>query len=91
MDPILEGAACKDMLLRYINIALLCVQERAEHRPSMTDVVSMLSNESSLLPSPGQPAFLQIRSSPMSKTFTSYAGNSSVDEMTITVSDACEC
>ncbi|KAI3410257.1 uncharacterized protein J3R85_018861 [Psidium guajava] len=40
-----------------LHIALLCVEERPEDRPNMSDVVSMLSNGSSNLPSPKQPAF----------------------------------
>ncbi|RVW68939.1 Cysteine-rich receptor-like protein kinase 7 [Vitis vinifera] len=34
------------ILLRYINVGLLCVQESADDRPTMSDVVSMLGNES---------------------------------------------
>ncbi|XP_057474294.1 receptor-like serine/threonine-protein kinase SD1-8 [Actinidia eriantha] len=56
-DPIIEDVSCTNMLLRYINIALLCVQESAADRPTMSNVVSMLSNELVLLPSPKQPAF----------------------------------
>lgn len=40
-----------------LHIALLCVQEHPEDRPNMTEVVSMLTNESSNLPLPKQPAF----------------------------------
>ncbi|KAI8557701.1 hypothetical protein RHMOL_Rhmol04G0030200 [Rhododendron molle] len=56
-DPILEDISSTNTLLRYINIGLLCVQESAADRPTMSDVVSMLSNEASFLPSPKQPAF----------------------------------
>ena len=56
-DPIIEDVSCTNMLLRYINIALLCVQESAADRPTMSNVVSMLSNELVFLPSPKQPAF----------------------------------
>jgi hypothetical protein len=34
------------------------VQERAIDRPTMSDVVSLLSNQSSALPLPKEPAFL---------------------------------
>ena len=50
------------MVLRYVNIALLHVHESAEDRPTMSDVVPMLSNESVVLPYPKEPAFLNVRS-----------------------------
>ena len=50
------------MVLRYVNIALLCVQESAKDRPTMSDVVPMLGNESVVLPYPKEPAFLNVRS-----------------------------
>ncbi|KAK9118563.1 hypothetical protein Scep_016656 [Stephania cephalantha] len=43
--------------LRCVNVALLCVQELACDRPTMSEVVTMLSNEETTLPSPKQPAF----------------------------------
>ncbi|CAL5393253.1 unnamed protein product [Camellia sinensis] len=63
-DPILGDIPSTHMLLRYINIGLLCVQESAADRPTMSSVVSMLSNELVLLPSPKQPAFSTIKSVP---------------------------
>ncbi|KAI8557688.1 hypothetical protein RHMOL_Rhmol04G0029300 [Rhododendron molle] len=61
-DPILEDMSSTNMLLRYMNIGLLCVQESAADRPTMSVVVSMLNNELFLLPSPKQPAFSINRS-----------------------------
>ncbi|KAJ0103298.1 hypothetical protein Patl1_04456 [Pistacia atlantica] len=59
MDPELENGSSYPMLMRYINVALLCVQENAADRPAMSEVVSMLTNELVALPSPKQPrAFL---------------------------------
>ncbi|THG21605.1 hypothetical protein TEA_019618 [Camellia sinensis var. sinensis] len=63
-DPILGDIPSTHMLLRYINIGLLCVQESAADKPTMSSVVSMLSNELVLLPSPKQPAFSTITSVP---------------------------
>ena len=63
MDPVLEEETVpRHILLRYINVGLLCVQEGADNRPSMSDIVSMLGNESVCLPSPKQPAFSNLRS-----------------------------
>ncbi|CAL5335854.1 unnamed protein product [Camellia sinensis] len=63
-DPILGDIPSTHMLLRYINIGLLCVQESAADRPTMSSVVSMLSNELVLLPSPKQPVFSTITNVP---------------------------
>ncbi|KAJ0102738.1 hypothetical protein Patl1_04506 [Pistacia atlantica] len=60
MDPVLENKASYPILLRYINVALLCVQEKAADRPTMSEVVSMLTNELLVLPSPKQPAFFHV-------------------------------
>ncbi|KAJ1276346.1 hypothetical protein BS78_05G207700 [Paspalum vaginatum] len=48
-------------MMRCINIALLCVQENAADRPTMSHVVSMLSSESMRLPQPNHPAYFHIR------------------------------
>jgi hypothetical protein len=47
--------------MRCINIALLCVQENAADRPTMSDVVAMLSSESMSLPEPKHPAYFHVR------------------------------
>ena len=57
-----EETVPRHILLRYINVGLLCVQESADDRPSMFDIVSMLGNKSVCLPSPKQPAFSNLRS-----------------------------
>jgi hypothetical protein len=46
---------------RYINIALMCVQESADDRPTMSDVVAMLNSESFVLPEPNHPAYFNLR------------------------------
>ncbi|KAM6580373.1 hypothetical protein CsatA_004147 [Cannabis sativa] len=60
MDPLLEDqtTAHIDMALRYIHIALLCVQESAVDRPNISQVAMWLSNSHEDLPQPKQPAFL---------------------------------
>lgn len=57
MDPILDEYNHKNEILRYINVGLLCVQDSASERPSMTEVITMLTNEFLSLPQPKQPAF----------------------------------
>lgn len=56
-DPTLGDSCHEDQLLRCIHIGLLCVEENGADRPTMLDVISMLTNESMLLPKPTKPAF----------------------------------
>ncbi|KAK8643887.1 hypothetical protein V6N13_013164 [Hibiscus sabdariffa] len=58
----LQHKYCPNTATRYINTALLCVEERAADRPTMLNVVMMLNNELAILPSPVQPAFSNARS-----------------------------
>ncbi|GMI78039.1 CALLUS EXPRESSION OF RBCS 101, RESISTANCE TO FUSARIUM OXYSPORUM 3 [Hibiscus trionum] len=57
IDPMLDGSCNQNEALRCIHVGLLCVQDHAIDRPTMADVVSMLSNETVELPAPKQPAF----------------------------------
>ncbi|CAA2965657.1 G-type lectin S-receptor-like serine threonine-kinase CES101 [Olea europaea subsp. europaea] len=63
MDSRLDDSSPKDQIMRCINVGLLCVQDRPEDRPSMTDVVSMLTNNTVQLPAPKQPSFFTESSS----------------------------
>ncbi|CAL2234693.1 unnamed protein product [Prunus armeniaca] len=58
MDPTLRNYFSSTEVTRCIQMGLLCVQERAMDRPTMSDVVSTLSNETIALPLPKEPAFL---------------------------------
>ena len=49
MDPLLDDVSSIRVALKYVNIGLLCLQENAVDRPTMSDVVAMLSNESTEL------------------------------------------
>lgn len=57
MDPALNDSCIKQQLLRCIQVSLLCVEENAVNRPTMSGVISMMTNENMLLPSPKKPAF----------------------------------
>ncbi|XP_058005431.1 G-type lectin S-receptor-like serine/threonine-protein kinase CES101 isoform X2 [Hevea brasiliensis] len=61
MDPTLDESCPHDEVLRCIHIGLLCVQDQATNRPTMSDIVSMLTNETLDLPAPKQPAFFLHR------------------------------
>ncbi|XP_056162100.1 receptor-like serine/threonine-protein kinase SD1-8 isoform X2 [Syzygium oleosum] len=57
IDPVVANTSSIGKLLLCLRIALLCVQEHPEDRPSMSDIVTVLSNESADLPPPKKPAF----------------------------------
>ncbi|CAB4277026.1 unnamed protein product [Prunus armeniaca] len=57
MDPTLSDSCIGNQLLRCIHVGLLCVEENAADRPTMSDVISMLTNESMQLPKPTKPAY----------------------------------
>jgi hypothetical protein len=57
MDSTLVESYSAFQILRCIHVGLLCVQEFAKDRPTMSDVISMLTNETTSLPTPKQIAF----------------------------------
>ncbi|RXH99350.1 hypothetical protein DVH24_011675 [Malus domestica] len=57
MDPLLKDSCSPNEFLRYMHIGLLCVQEDANNRPTMSSVVLMLKSETIILPRPEKPAF----------------------------------
>ncbi|KAH7686135.1 Non-specific serine/threonine protein kinase protein [Dioscorea alata] len=63
MDPLLGGSYSMNEALKLIKIGLLCVQENAEERPTMSQVVHMLrSSDHTLFPEPNEPpSFMKQR------------------------------
>lgn len=68
---------------KYINIVLMCVQENADDRPTMSDVVTMLSSENVVLPEPKHPAYCNLRVSKIAESESGYQLYS-VNSVTIT-------
>ena len=85
VDPLLDDVSSMHVALRYVNIALLCVQEGAADRPTMSDVVAMLSNESAALPYPKQPGFLNLRSVGKPNPTSSGPESCSVNNATVSI------
>jgi len=56
IDPTIIDSS-RNEIMRFIHIALLCVQEKVADRPTMASVVLMLSSYSVSLPLPSKPAF----------------------------------
>nr|GMC83757.1 putative receptor-like protein kinase At4g00960 [Ipomoea batatas] len=59
IDPMLRGVSSPvPDIIKCVQVALLCVQEKVEDRPTMGEVVQMLSNLSTSLPVPSAPPFV---------------------------------
>ncbi|VAH71536.1 unnamed protein product [Triticum turgidum subsp. durum] len=57
IDTALLPNGHSEEMMRCINIALLCVQESAIDRPTMLDVVAMLSSKTMIVDKPKHPAY----------------------------------
>ncbi|KAL5547621.1 hypothetical protein UlMin_002852 [Ulmus minor] len=83
MDPALDDTLSKCKLLKCLQIALLCVEENANDRPSMLEVSSMLKNENSLVKIPKKPAFSLRSEDHRHHESKAPSGTCSVNEITI--------
>ncbi|XP_015943246.1 receptor-like serine/threonine-protein kinase SD1-8 isoform X7 [Arachis duranensis] len=89
LDPSIDNLYTEAEVVKCIHIGLLCVQEHAEDRPTMSSVVLMLSSEAPSMPNPKNPGFstwkkhLEIDSSSNKQDETW-----SVNQVTITMLDA---
>ncbi|TKY68377.1 Cysteine-rich receptor protein kinase 10 [Spatholobus suberectus] len=57
MDPVLENSYIANEVEKCIHIGLLCVQEVAADRPTMSTIVVWLASDITALPRPNKPAF----------------------------------
>ncbi|EEF43988.1 S-locus-specific glycoprotein S6 precursor, putative [Ricinus communis] len=89
LDSSVGSSFSPSEVLRCIQVGLLCVQERAEDRPTMSSVVLMLSSENATMPHPKTPGFCLGRNpfetdSSSGKQDESYT----VNQVTVTMLDA---
>jgi len=86
IDPMLEKSFIGSVVERCIQIGLLCVQENAKDRPTMSHVVLMLASDTMLLQKPKHPAFsIGIMASEEVHTSKS-SKNVSNNDLTVSVS-----
>ena len=78
MDETLREICNTNEFLRCVNAALLCVQDDPSDRPTMSNVVVMLSSEAANLPVPKNPAFF-IRRGFSGTAFASSEQEKSID------------
>ncbi|KAK1308940.1 Receptor-like serine/threonine-protein kinase SD1-7 [Acorus calamus] len=84
LDPCMGTSFIFPEVVRCIQIGLLCVQDNAADRPTMSTVVSMLGNENVALPLPKQSTFV-IERNPSVMLPSSSNSKSSVNEVTISI------
>ena len=57
MDPTLKESCPTHQLIRFIHVALSCLEDSAADRPTIPEVISMLKDETVPLPMIKKPAF----------------------------------
>lgn len=88
VDSLLDESFCANEVKRCIQVALLCVQQRTEDRPTMSSVVFMLSNENVVLAHPKEPGFaLESSSKKFDSSTSGQHSSSTANEITITTMD----
>ena len=83
VDPAIMESSNHYELFRVIQIALLCVQQYPEDRPSMSSVVLMLSSKIELT-IPKEPGFYSERNPEQNHSSSSKCDSESVNEISIT-------
>ncbi|KAF9672891.1 hypothetical protein SADUNF_Sadunf11G0091600 [Salix dunnii] len=83
MNITIDDSSSFSEILRYIQVGLLCVQQRPDDRPNMSTVVVMLSSEISL-PQPKQPGFYTERNFPEPETSSSSIRSASKNDISFT-------
>ncbi|THG21161.1 hypothetical protein TEA_009055 [Camellia sinensis var. sinensis] len=84
VDPMISYQYFRQDILRCVHVGLLCVQEFAVDRPTISTALSMLKSEISYLPTPKQPAFTQrLKRQSSQQSQSRYSRN----ELTITIVD----
>ncbi|XP_077243380.1 G-type lectin S-receptor-like serine/threonine-protein kinase At4g27290 isoform X2 [Tasmannia lanceolata] len=85
LDPsIMVNSRAENEVLRCIHVGLLCVQESPGDRPTMSTVVFMLGNETTMH-QPKKPAFSWGNNFKDKNKSTSGTGSCSINEMSISV------
>ncbi|XP_058072802.1 cysteine-rich receptor-like protein kinase 10 [Magnolia sinica] len=85
IDPLLIESCPTNKVIRWIHIGLLCVQQDAADRPTMSSVIFMLETESMKLPQPKKPVFFIERAIVESDKSSASAKFSSKTDVTIKI------
>ncbi|XP_073005374.1 G-type lectin S-receptor-like serine/threonine-protein kinase At4g27290 isoform X1 [Typha latifolia] len=87
MDQSLGEGCPRNEMVRCIHVALMCVQENAVDRPTMSEVIAMLSSENIALSDPKQPAFYTVSITAEADATGDIDGNCSMNVVTISAQD----
>lgn len=82
MDPSLSESFDLDEVKRCIHVGLLCVAQYANDRPTMSNVISMLTKECSIVTLPQRPAFYCERDYSYKKVSSEELNTDSMEEIT---------
>ncbi|XP_065637566.1 G-type lectin S-receptor-like serine/threonine-protein kinase CES101 isoform X4 [Quercus suber] len=88
VDPAISDSCVKYQVLRCIHVSLLCVEDGAIDRPTMSDVLFLLTNESMPLPLPKKPAFSIGRKAIEANISYKESNNHSLNGLSISEMDA---
>ncbi|THG19127.1 hypothetical protein TEA_025890 [Camellia sinensis var. sinensis] len=88
IDPMLSDSSIQQEVLRCIQVGLLCVEDCAVDRPTMSDVISMLIDDNIALPMPKKPAFVSRIGVAEENSNKSKLGKYSVNGLSISAMDA---
>ncbi|XP_002460810.1 cysteine-rich receptor-like protein kinase 25 isoform X2 [Sorghum bicolor] len=86
VDPALGDDLPVGEVIKCVQVALLCVQDSADDRPNMSEVVAMLGSEGITMPEPRQPAYYNVRITGLAVSSDSF-GESSCRISSITITD----
>jgi hypothetical protein len=70
-------------VMKCVQVALLCVQDSADDRPNMSDVIAMLGSEGLTLPEPRQPAYFNVRISSLAVSSSSFGESYCMGNVTL--------
>ncbi|XP_039167119.1 G-type lectin S-receptor-like serine/threonine-protein kinase At1g11330 isoform X1 [Eucalyptus grandis] len=84
VDPNIPAKCFEVQLSRCINVGLLCTQERAKDRPSISTVISMINSEVDL-PRPKKPAFTSMKITQDTDSSRKSQKTCSANDVTLTV------
>ncbi|KAJ1291210.1 hypothetical protein BS78_02G300800 [Paspalum vaginatum] len=87
VDPALGDDLPVAEVIKCLQVALLCVQDSADDRPNMSEVVAMLGSEGITMPEPRQPAYFNVRISSLAVSSDSFGESSSCRISNITLTD----
>ncbi|XP_043687406.1 putative G-type lectin S-receptor-like serine/threonine-protein kinase At1g61610 [Telopea speciosissima] len=84
MDSSMVDTYCYWEVLRCIHVGLLCVQDSAMERPSMSSVLLMLESETAIVPNPKQPIFSVARNCIEKDLSVESSKVMSINDLTVT-------